>query len=74
MKRLLATVLILIVSKNLNAREPLTFADALLFKNQIHELGFAAISKDSIIQLRILGYGSVDGNFDRPFKYGPRSF
>ena len=60
MKRLLITILILIVLKSVYAQQPLTFADTLILKNQIPELGFAVISKDSIIELRILGYHRND--------------
>lgn len=65
MKRVLTTILILIVSKTLNAQQPLTFADTLLLKNQIPELGFAVISKDSIFELRTLGYHRNDTKNDQ---------
>ena len=60
MKRLVTTLLILIVFKTSNAQQLLAFADSLLLTNQIPELGFAVISNDSILELKTLGFHRTD--------------
>jgi D-alanyl-D-alanine carboxypeptidase len=60
MKIFVTTLLILIVFKNSNAQQILFFADSLLLTNQIPELGFAVITKDSVLELRTLGYHRAD--------------
>ena len=60
MKRLVTTLLILVVLKTSNAQQAFNFADSLVLTNQIPELGFAVISKDSIKEIRTLGYHRID--------------
>jgi D-alanyl-D-alanine carboxypeptidase len=60
MKKIVAILLILIAFKTSNAQQILAFVDSLLLTNQIPELGFAVVSKDSILELRTLGYHRID--------------
>lgn len=60
MKRLVTTLSILVLFQTVNGQDLFNFADTLLLKNQIPELGFAVISKDSIIELKTIGYHRTD--------------
>ena len=60
MKRLVTTLSILVLFQTVNGQDLFKFTDTLLLKNQIPELGFAVISKDSIIELKTIGYHRTD--------------
>lgn len=60
MKRLITAILLLGISTSINAQDLLRFADSLMIKHNIPELGYSVISSDKIIELKVLGFHRTD--------------
>ena len=60
MKRLFILIVLCIVFHLGKSQTALQFADSLMYRNKIPELGYAVISVDTILELEVLGYHRID--------------
>ncbi len=60
MNKLILTILMIATGQTIKAQSIQSFADSLMLKNNIPEMGFAVISTDRILDLQTLGFHRTD--------------
>jgi D-alanyl-D-alanine carboxypeptidase len=60
MNKLIATILIVTTSLTIKAQDIQNFADSIMLKNGIPEIGFSVITTDSILDIQTLGFHRTD--------------